>query len=1008
MSLTNVTTTLSEATDTTSAIEVAEIVITDDALGTNTLALSGTHAALFEIIGSDLYLKAGTVLDHETLPQLNVTVEVDDAEVGSTPDDSSPLSITITAVNGAPVVSIAGIPAGPVEGTEINLTADVSDPDPGDTFTYAWSVTKNGAAYDVGESITTEATFTFTPDDDATYAVTLTVTDDDGQGTASETIVVGNVAPTLAVSGDTAADEGSVFTLNLSSTDPGDDTITQWVIDWGDGQVETVTGNPPSVQHTYADGPDVYAITATATDEDGSYIASAMAEAGDLDGVFNSIGWITADPASVYDYGDATAIQSDGKIILVGYGQDNAARLLRYTTTGSLDSSFGTGGLAVLAGFRALSVALDGDGRIVIAGYVHNGANSDFALARYNSDGTLDTTFGDGGIQSTDFGSEDFGQSVAVQSDGKIVVAGYAYTGFDGTSLAVARYNADGTLDASFGTSGKLTTDFYGGNDAAYSLAVQSDGKIVVAGCTQEGDSDLFALARYNTDGSLDTSFSSDGLATADFAGTAFAYGLALQADGKIVVAGRNGADFALARFNADGALDATFSSDGLLTTDFGGLDYGRSVTIQPDGQIVVAGYAHNGSDYDFAVCRYNADGTLDTSFGTAGKRTVDLGGADYGRAMAIQSDGRILLVGTAGGDFAIVRLHGQQTAGSWEVEVLNVAPTVAINGIPTAPVEGTEINLTAAVADPGTLDTVFTYAWTVTKDGAAYASGTDSTLAFTPDDNATYVVSLTATDKDGGQGTVTETIEVANVAPTVQITGVPASPIVGTAIALDSLVDDPGTLDDMFTYAWSVTKDGAAFATGTETDFTFTPDGFAVYVVTLAVTDKDGGVGTATATIEIGGIAHWQFNETSGTTAYDASGNWLIGTLMNGAQWTTDGKLGGAIDLDGNNQYVEVADSNLLDNTSQLTVSTWVYADTLDGQARGIVSKRNGMNSQHAYSLFFHTGNRLHVYIDGAGDVFSSNTVFQTGRWYHVAVTYDGSLPEAERVKLYVDGQAR
>ncbi|MDY0167751.1 MAG: LamG-like jellyroll fold domain-containing protein, partial [Thermoguttaceae bacterium] len=151
--------------------------------------------------------------------------------------------------------------------------------------------------------------------------------------------------------------------------------------------------------------------------------------------------------------------------------------------------------------------------------------------------------------------------------------------------------------------------------------------------------------------------------------------------------------------------------------------------------------------------------------------------------------------------------------------------------------------------------------------------------------------------------------------------------------------------------------------------------------------------------------VAYWRFDETGGTSAFDASGNNLTGTLIGGAQWTTEGKYDGAIDLDGDGQYVQVSDSDLLDDTSELTISAWVYARTLDGTAQGVVSKRAGADDHHAYSLYFHTGDKLHVHIDGTNDAFAGNTVFQTGRWYHVAVTFDGSLPEAERVKLYVDG---
>ena len=181
--------------------------------------------------------------------------------------------------------------------------------------------------------------------------------------------------------------------------------------------------------------------------------------------------------------------------------------------------------------------------------------------------------------------------------------------------FALARYNADGSLDTSFDSDGKLTTNVYG-NDVAYAISIQSDGKIVVAGSSGNALSRSFSLARYNADGSLDSTFDSDGKLTTSFGGFAYAYGVAIQSDGKIVVAGGvandlspTNSDFALARYNPDGSLDTTFDSDGKLTTNLGGIDYGRSIILQPDGRIIVAGYAMN----DFAVARYYP-GTIDVA----------------------------------------------------------------------------------------------------------------------------------------------------------------------------------------------------------------------------------------------------------------------------------------------------------------------------------------------------------------------------------------------------------
>ena len=193
------------------------------------------------------------------------------------------------------------------------------------------------------------------------------------------------------------------------------------------------------------------------------------------------------------------------------------------------------------------------------------GRGGSFGLARYNTDGSLDTTFGGDGRVINSFSYRDDARAVAVQGDGKIVVVGRAQLGkYD---FLVVRYNADGSLDTTFDGDGWVTTDFAGSHDRAYAVTLQTDGKIVVAGSALLGPTiNDFALARYNSDGSLDTSFDGDGRATTSFhpAGSNdFAYDVAVQTDGKIVAAGytwSDGGAFALARYNSDGSLDTSFN----------------------------------------------------------------------------------------------------------------------------------------------------------------------------------------------------------------------------------------------------------------------------------------------------------------------------------------------------------------------------------------------------------------------------------------------------------------
>ncbi len=297
---------------------------------------------------------------------------------------------------------------------------------------------------------------------------------------------------------------------------------------------------------------------------------------------------------------------------------DNFA-LARYNPNGSLDTSFSGDGKQVtdfsFGTDRANGVALQGDGKIVAVGQV----GGSFALARYNANGSLDTSFSGDGQQTTDFGGSGFANGVALQTDGKIVAVGSDHD-IDG-DFALARYNTDGSLDTSFSGDGKQTTGF-GGADRATEVALQADGKIVAVGFDDEVFNGGFALARYNTDGSLDTSFSGDGKQTTEFGGRDGANGVALQGDGKIIAVGMGGVDgdFALARYNPNGSLDPSFSGDGKKTTEFGGSDRATGVALQADGKIVAVGFDDEFGG-DFALARYNPNGSPDSTFSGDGSR---------------------------------------------------------------------------------------------------------------------------------------------------------------------------------------------------------------------------------------------------------------------------------------------------------------------------------------------------------------------------------------------------
>jgi uncharacterized delta-60 repeat protein len=311
--------------------------------------------------------------------------------------------------------------------------------------------------------------------------------------------------------------------------------------------------------------------------------SSAAAAAGDLDPSFSGDGRLVTGLTPQYDWASAVAVQGDGKIVVAGAGFDGGQfAVLRYNSDGTLDLTFAGDG-SVTTNFTAKDdsangIALQADGKIVVVGEVGSGGlNPKFGIARYDTNGTLDDTFSGNGLAITDFTpKEDFANGVAVQADGKIVVAGPAGVGGVNPRFAVARYNSDGTLDATFGGDGRVTTDVTPKTDWANGIVIRGDGSIVVAGVFGSGSANSkFGLVCYNSDGTLDTGFGGDGKVATDITlKQDQAIGVALQADGKVVaagIAGQGGANprFGLARYNSDGTLDSGFSADGKLTTDF-------------------------------------------------------------------------------------------------------------------------------------------------------------------------------------------------------------------------------------------------------------------------------------------------------------------------------------------------------------------------------------------------------------------------------------------------------
>ena len=357
---------------------------------------------------------------------------------------------------------------------------------------------------------------------------------------------------------------------------------------------------------------------------------------------------------------EAVLIQSDGGIITAGRRAFNGGidfALTRHDANGNLDASFGTAGIVTTdlgtPTDEAFDMAAHPDGGFVVVGRTDaTGSNRDFGVVRYDADGNPDMSV------TTDFaGQADQANSVAVQPDGKIVVAGLATTLANG-DFALARYNTDGTLDRSFDGDGLVLTDLGTTADVARAVVIRPDGRIVVAG-TADGD---VALVRYTDAGAVDTTFGDHGTRITDFGSDDFANAIALTGDGHILIAGHTlGAglnlDFALARYTADGTFET------LVKTDFGGDDFAENLTVQPDGRIVVVGRDTSTTILDMAVVRYHDDGTLDAGFGTGGKVTADFHGkGEFGQDVALQSDGKIVAAGyTANGidtEFALMRIN--------------------------------------------------------------------------------------------------------------------------------------------------------------------------------------------------------------------------------------------------------------------------------------------------------------------------------------------------------------
>jgi uncharacterized delta-60 repeat protein len=363
---------------------------------------------------------------------------------------------------------------------------------------------------------------------------------------------------------------------------------------------------------------------------------------GSPDLTFGQNGHTTVDFGGTNETAYSLAVQANGRIVLAG-NSDRSIALARVTGTGQLDTTFHQDGRLTRDIYStsntAYSVAVQTDGKIVVAGtaweYTFNSTNHDFFVMRLNASGSPDPAFDSDGLVTTNFGRRDEAHNVLMQDDGRIVVTGYADVGFR-SYLAVARYETDGSLDAGFAAGGKLLKSIngYSNNQVAGEASVlQPDGSLLVTAAS--------GLYRFKSDGSPDATFGNAGIVSSRTEKS-----LLLQPDGKIVTTGSFQNLFAVSRLNSNGQLDTGFSGDGYALTNFGpGIDQARGAVLQTDGKIIVAGHSLRG----FAVARYTPNGSPDLTFSGDGRQVIDFGPSviDAGATdVAMQSDGRIVVAG--------------------------------------------------------------------------------------------------------------------------------------------------------------------------------------------------------------------------------------------------------------------------------------------------------------------------------------------------------------------------
>lgn len=400
---------------------------------------------------------------------------------------------------------------------------------------------------------------------------------------------------------------------------------------------------------------------------------SIYAQDGVLDLAFGNNGIVRMDLNNSNDVPNAIKVQPDGKILVAGYTSDGSMDnicLARFNNDGTPDTGFGSNGTVITQlaySSMASDIQIQADGKICVAGHTWSGTENEFMVARYHSNGTLDSGFGSSGIVTTTFpGKNTVARALQIQSDGKMVLVGRAYTlNNDLDEFAVARYTPNGVPDVTFGTNGWVLTSLQPNSiNGATCIQLDADEKIVVGGFSNW----KMGVVRYNSNGDQDQSFGQNGVVLADpeNSGNAIIYDLAISEDGSILGGGFSVdtfSNFTLVKFTHQGIPDNTFGQNGMSITPLSSFQDGISaIELLPDNRILASGMIVDTSVFKFALARFDETGALDPAFGNAGFVSLAIDAAfNYNTAMAVQGDGKIVTIGYVGDhpyDFGIVRYH--------------------------------------------------------------------------------------------------------------------------------------------------------------------------------------------------------------------------------------------------------------------------------------------------------------------------------------------------------------